>query len=287
MNTTKNERIVQLGSILVVLCAFASQAIPVLRIVLFLLLASLQVFLFVRADLFSGQEKGSARWKTYRFLIYVCFGFTMVLFALLLNHPPTYDMFSILCFLMIVIFGNYAPKLPHNRTLGLRLPWTIQHETTWRYAHRLLGYISVPCALVYLLGLLLDIPELCLMSLLAWFLIPSIASYRYDEKERFSMKKIYRNTPQKWLYLVFVVMILVTLCFLPFLPDDLPMQFSSDGNVNWTMPKYLGVWGIPAIAALLSAYYIKANTFDYNKLLMILLLLIINLGFLGFIVFFA
>lgn len=49
----------------------------------------------------------------------------------------------------MLFFGFIAPKLPFNRYTGFRLPWTIQDEDTWNVAHRILGYLAVPVALLY------------------------------------------------------------------------------------------------------------------------------------------
>ena len=51
---------------------------------------------------------------------------------------------------LMLFAGNIAPKLPFNRHTGLRLPWTVTDENTWTVAHRILSYISLPLAIVYL-----------------------------------------------------------------------------------------------------------------------------------------
>ena len=50
----------------------------------------------------------------------------------------------------MLLFGFLSPKLPFNRHTGLRLPWTVQDEDTWNAAHKILGHISLPLALIYL-----------------------------------------------------------------------------------------------------------------------------------------
>ncbi len=53
----------------------------------------------------------------------------------------------------VMLFGgNIAPKLPFSKHTGLRLPWTVADERTWVVAHRILGYVSIPLAFVYLAG---------------------------------------------------------------------------------------------------------------------------------------
>ncbi len=50
--------------------------------------------------------------------------------------------------LFIMIFGNVSPKIPFNRNVGLRLPWTVRDEETWKIAHRILGYTSFPLGIL-------------------------------------------------------------------------------------------------------------------------------------------
>lgn len=99
------------------------------------------------------------------------------------------------------------------------------------------------------------------------------------------MKKLYSLTPQKWWICAIGINIIIIFCLLPWLPDQLPMQFGSDGTANWTLPKYLGVWLLPALSAFFAYYYHKSKAFDYQKLLMLVVLLLFNLCFLGFIAF--
>jgi uncharacterized membrane protein len=38
--------------------------------------------------------------------------------------------------IMILIFGNFMPKLKHNYLMGIRTPWTLSSEPVWYKAHR-------------------------------------------------------------------------------------------------------------------------------------------------------
>lgn len=44
-------------------------------------------------------------------------------------------------------------------------------------------------------------------------------------------------TRKDWLILVIPILLLILA--IPFLPDQVPMQFTRDGSVNWTMSRYL------------------------------------------------
>jgi len=57
--------------------------------------------------------------------------------------------------ILFCIIGNYMPKCRPNRTMGIRIPWTMLNEATWVAAHRLTGWIwtlggilILPCALL-------------------------------------------------------------------------------------------------------------------------------------------
>lgn len=82
--------------------------------------------------------------------------------------------------------GNIAPRLPFSRHTGLRLPWTVADEDTWVVAHRILGYLSIPLALLYLACLPAmegAAEKLTLAVILLWVGIPGGLSYAYYRKK--------------------------------------------------------------------------------------------------------
>ena len=86
---------------------------------------------------------------------------------------------------VLLFLGNLAPKLPFSRHTGLRLPWTVADEDTWTVAHRLVGYLSFPLALVYLAGLSLtaQFEVLTLGVFLLWVGVPGLLSYLYFRRK--------------------------------------------------------------------------------------------------------
>jgi uncharacterized membrane protein len=85
-----------------------------------------------------------------------------------------------------LVFGNVSPKIPFNRYLGLRLPWTIRDEETWKIAHKILGYSAFPVAIIqFILIFFLDIELVITTCIISWIIIPSIYSlYFYTKKLR-------------------------------------------------------------------------------------------------------
>lgn len=87
--------------------------------------------------------------------------------------------------LVLLVLGNAAPKLPFTRHTGLRLPWTVLDEETWRVAHRLLGHCAFPLAFLYIAAIPLvpSFEGLTLAVLLLWIAIPGGGSYLYFRKK--------------------------------------------------------------------------------------------------------
>lgn len=83
---------------------------------------------------------------------------------------------GLISFFMIVT-GNLSPKIPFNRYLGLRLPWTVRDEDTWKVAHRIMGYISFPIAILQFIFIFYYPMEMVLkFGILTWIIVPGIYS---------------------------------------------------------------------------------------------------------------
>lgn len=84
----------------------------------------------------------------------------------------------------MMFFGNLSPKIPFNRYLGLRLPWTIRDEETWKVAHRLVGYSSFPIAIImFIMSFFIDGNTVGMVGFLTWVMIPSIYSFIFYYKK--------------------------------------------------------------------------------------------------------
>lgn len=95
-------------------------------------------------------------------------------------------MFAMLLVSCIIIFaGIVSPKLPFTRHTGLRLPWTVSDEETWNLAHKIIGYISLPVALLYVACSLTieNFEMVTLVAMLAWIGVPGGISYIFFWKK--------------------------------------------------------------------------------------------------------
>ncbi len=90
-----------------------------------------------------------------------------------------------LVMVIMLVLGNLAPKIPFNRYTGLRLPWTIRDEDTWRLAHRVLGYISFPLVFLYAALLLcgVGVETSTGIVILSWIAVPGGISYFFYRRK--------------------------------------------------------------------------------------------------------
>jgi uncharacterized membrane protein len=86
--------------------------------------------------------------------------------------------------IFMMVFGNVSPKIPFNRYLGLRLPWTIRDEETWRVAHKILGYLSFPLAILqFTLAFFFPLERAIGACIILWITIPGLYSLWFFYKK--------------------------------------------------------------------------------------------------------
>ncbi len=99
-----------------------------------------------------------------------------------------------------VLMGNYMPKIKQNRTLGIKLTWTVRNEENWNLTHRLGGKVMVVGGFVIMLCALLPTEfflTVMLVSLLAIALVPTLYSYSIYKKHKKSSIEYFPMTLAK------------------------------------------------------------------------------------------
>ena len=83
--------------------------------------------------------------------------------------------------LLFLILSNYLPKIRQNRTMGIKLPWTLASEENWTRTHRAAGFTWVAAGLLMLLSALLRLhgPTVTVVLLALAVGIPVLYSYLY------------------------------------------------------------------------------------------------------------
>ena len=100
------------------------------------------------------------------------------------------DVIRLLPIIMGVLFlliGNYLPKCTPNRTVGIRIKWTLADEENWNATHRFGGKVWFIGAIVILASSLLPAKiSVCVMiaATLAMALAPIIYSYCFYKKKK-------------------------------------------------------------------------------------------------------
>ena len=99
------------------------------------------------------------------------------------------NLMAILCILLGVLFiaiGNYMPKISQNRSLGIKIKWTLANEENWNATHRFSGklYFAVGCAIL-LCAFLPEsfLPIVLIATLLTAAVIPVLYSYSFCKKQ--------------------------------------------------------------------------------------------------------
>ena len=89
--------------------------------------------------------------------------------------------------ILFLFIGNYLPKIKQNRTLGIRVSWTLHNEENWNRTHRLGGKVWVICGLVILFSVFL--PEAAIVhvftcTVIAAGVVPILYSYCVYKKHQ-------------------------------------------------------------------------------------------------------
>lgn len=88
--------------------------------------------------------------------------------------------------LLFLVIGNYMPKSRQNRTIGIRIKWTLESEENWNATHRMAGKLWVAGGLVFFASALLPgngfLWAMAVM-LPVMVLAPTVYSYRFHCKQ--------------------------------------------------------------------------------------------------------
>lgn len=107
-------------------------------------------------------------------------------------------LFMALFGILFVVFGNYLPKIAQNRTMGIKISWTLCNEENWNKTHRMAGKLWVAGGIVLIatsflpikwaIGVLIGV----LLVMIAVPFVYSFTIYRRHQKQGIS----YRPAPR-------------------------------------------------------------------------------------------
>lgn len=89
--------------------------------------------------------------------------------------------------IMFIFIGNYMPKITHNYTIGIKVPWALNSEENWNATHRFGGKVYVLGG--FALALMAFLPAgltmvTMVITLLVMGFVPMIYSYFYYRKHK-------------------------------------------------------------------------------------------------------
>lgn len=93
---------------------------------------------------------------------------------------------SIFVGVLLIVIGNYMPKVKQNYTMGIKIPWTLDSEENWRKTHRFGGFAFVIAGLWMILSVVLGIKGwAAIVPVILAAFVPMVYSYLlYMKKEK-------------------------------------------------------------------------------------------------------
>ena len=84
--------------------------------------------------------------KVYGMFFFICPPLSLltsgIIYAVALGFTLNIGLFVCLIFgIMFVVLGNYMPKVTRNRTMGVKIKWTLQSDENWAATHRFAGRV--------------------------------------------------------------------------------------------------------------------------------------------------
>ena len=140
---------------------------------------------------------------------------------------------------VFIIIGNYMPKCRPNRTIGIKIKWTLANEENWERTHRLSGKVWVIVGVLCLPAALLPMkvfPFVILPLLLICVVVPLVYSYclyRKHLREGVATREEYKAPLTKGEKTVLWILMPVVLALLVFsvvscFTGDIAVQLGED-----------------------------------------------------------
>lgn len=97
---------------------------------------------------------------------------------------PAGSIVPVLVGALLIVIGNYLPRVRSNFFFGIKNPWTLSSDSIWKKTHRFAAKVFTLAGLLIAVDGLLSIsPEIMLPVILATVLAPYIYSYVLYRKE--------------------------------------------------------------------------------------------------------
>lgn len=99
------------------------------------------------------------------------------------NTVNTTPMGIMLIGCVLIVIGNYMPKMKQSYTIGIKIPWALNSEENWNRTHRLGGYMYILGGVIILVGGFIQQFWLVPVALVLVVLVPVAYSFILYKKE--------------------------------------------------------------------------------------------------------
>lgn len=138
---------------------------------------------------------------------------------------------------MFIFMGNYLPKVKPNRTLGIKISFTLNNEENWNKTHRFTGKIWVIGGLILLISVFLPdkfiIPIACavILFLVSAPVVYSYCIYRKHLKAGISYTSAPKSKKKKTVIVINAVLVSLILAGLAALMFTGNIEYSFNENI--------------------------------------------------------
>lgn len=131
--------------------------------------------------------------KSYSIIISLSMTFFLVLHVVTLSAAMGYKVsvdkiIPSICGILLIVIGNYLPKSKSNYFYGIKTPWTLSSDVSWRKTHRLGGKLSIISGIIIILSSFLLYGNakvvIVMIAIFTAAIVPVIGSYFYAKNDR-------------------------------------------------------------------------------------------------------
>lgn len=131
--------------------------------------------------------------KSYSVIVSILLTFFLVIHAVTLLAALGYSIsiekiIPLIVGVLFIVIGNYLPKSKSNFFYGIKTPWTLSSEVSWRKTHRLGGKLFVVAGIVCILSSFLlngNIKAVVFfIAIMIAAIVPIVASYFYAKNDK-------------------------------------------------------------------------------------------------------
>src|SRR5699024_10636869 len=114
------------------------------RFVAFVISIAIMLFCYIVTNIKLSKDKDQDKFFNISLVLaFLYFIFLIIIFNALVFSVSVDFLIPTSVGLLLIIIGNYLPKVPKNNSLGIRNKWTKKNEFVWKKAHRFTSLVYI------------------------------------------------------------------------------------------------------------------------------------------------